>query len=79
MGTEASFARREGFLCVISDLSTFFRWEVTDEPRDISSNTAPMSEEPLELDPFKGIGGGGGALSKVGSGGGGGGGAGADE
>jgi hypothetical protein len=33
--------RREGFLCVISDLSTFLRPEVTDSPLLSSEKTAP--------------------------------------
>ena len=78
-GTLAFCARREGFLCVIADGSTFFRCDVTDDPREISSNTAPISADPLAFDPLTGISGGGGALSKVGRGGGGGGGAEPDD
>lgn len=67
-------ARREGFLCVICDLSTFFRPAVTDSPRLSCSKTAPMSEPP-EVADFVVL---ACALgSKVGKGGGGGGGGGA--
>lgn len=69
-------ARREGFLCVWDDGSTFRSLEVTDSPLEISSKTAPMSEALWEVDrPLGGIGGGGGGagLLKLGRGGGGGG------
>jgi hypothetical protein len=67
-------ARREGFLCVICDLSTFLSPAVTDSPRLSCSNTAPMSEPP-EAAAFVVL---AWALgSKVGRGGGGGGGGGA--
>ncbi len=67
-------ARREGFLCVWDDGSTFRNLEVTDSPLEISSKTAPMSEGLREVDtPLDGIGGGGGGLLKLGRGGGGGG------
>lgn len=67
-------ARNDGFLCVISDLSTLRSPEVTSEPREIWSNTAPMSEElDWEVGPLAGIGGGGGGPSNEGKGGGGGG------
>lgn len=76
LGTGA-WARREGFLWVWAEGSTFLRCEVTSEPREIWPKTAPMSDV-LEVDvvPLGGIGGGGGP-SKAGSGGGGGGGGGA--
>ncbi len=47
LGAEAIVeeARREGFLWVISLLSTFRRPEVTASPRESWSKTAPMSEE----------------------------------
>ena len=69
--------RREGFLCVICDASTFFRPEVTDSPRLSCSKTAPMSLPPAFVAGGAGPGGGGGGalLAKVGKGGGGGGGA----
>jgi hypothetical protein len=62
-------ARREGFLCVISLLSTFLRPLVTSEPRLISANTAATPP------PAAGAaaGGGGGAGGPGGGGGGGGG------
>ena len=73
-GTLAFWARRAGFLWVISEGSTLLRCDVTAEPRAISSKTAPISPvPPLEVDSFVGIGGRGGASSKLGSGGGGGG------
>lgn len=71
-------ARRDGFLCVISDLSTFRRPEVIVEPWFSWSNTADMSP-PLDtpFGPGGGGGGGGGvgasSFSNLGSGGGGGG------
>ena len=69
----AEVVRREGFLWVWDDGSTFRRCEVTDSPLEIWSKTAPMSDAPPFEAPFAGIGGGGGgALSKFGSGGGGG-------
>lgn len=43
LGTVLLSARREGFLCVICDLSTFFSPDVTDSPRLSCSKTAPMS------------------------------------
>ena len=65
--------RKEGFLWVICEASTFLRFDVTSEPRDISLKTPPMSGvPPLPVEPLTGIDGGGG-LSKLGSGGGGGG------
>ena len=75
-----ALARREGFLWVIAEGSTFRRPEVTSDPREIWSNTAPMSVAPaFALVPLTGIGGaGGGGPSNEGIGGGGGGGA-ADE
>ena len=67
-------ARREGFLCVICDLSTFFNPEVTDMPRLSCSNMAPISE-PSDVADLVVL---AWALgSKVGRGGGGGGGGGA--
>ena len=71
----AVLARREGFLWVWEEGSTLRSLEVTASPLDISSKTAPMSEEALRVEgtPFEGIEGGGGGLSKVGRGGGGGG------
>ena len=38
-------ARREGFLWVISLLSTFRRLAITPSPRESWSKTAPISEE----------------------------------
>lgn len=70
MGAEA---RNEGFLCVISDLSTLRSPEVTAEPRAIWSKTALMSDElDCVVPPLGGMGGGGGGPSKEGGGGGGG-------
>lgn len=67
-------ARREGFLWVCEEGSTLRSLEVTASPLEISSKTAPISLEPLEVErPLGGIGGGGGALSNFGRGGGGGG------
>lgn len=72
-GTAAP-ARREGFLWVWEEGSTFRSLDVTDSPLEISSKTAPISAGLREVDtPLGGIGGGGGGLLKVGSGGGGGG------
>lgn len=65
--------RRDGFLWVISDLSTLRSPEVTSEPREIWSKTAPISEPDLVVAPVGGIGGGGGGPSKEDIGGGGGG------
>lgn len=81
-------ARREGFLCVICDLSTLRRPAVTDSPLLSCSKTAPMSPPaaaptaaPAAAAPMpladEAEDDAGGALSKVGSGGGGGGGGGA--
>ncbi len=68
--------RRLGFLCVIWDLSTFLRPEVTDSPLLSWAKTAFMSVAPAWDPDGVGPGGGGGAeLEKSGSGGGGGGGA----
>lgn len=74
----AALERREGFLWVIAEGSTLRRPEVTSDPREIWSNTAPISVAPPELllDPFVGIGGGGGggpSIDGIGGGGGGGG------
>lgn len=78
-GTVA-LARREGFLWVIDEGSTLRRPAVTSDPREIWSNTAPMSAAPgLLLAPFAGIGGGGGGPSNEGIGGGGGGGGAPDD
>lgn len=76
LGAEGAGAdvRRVGFLWVISDLSTLRSPEVTLEPREIWSKTAPMSEEPDRgVLPFGAIGGGSGRPSNEGRGGGGGG------
>ena len=73
----AELARREGFLCVCCEGSTFRRLAVTDSPLESSSKMAPMSDGALraEVVVFADIGGGGGGggLSNFGSGGGGGG------
>lgn len=53
-------ARSSGFLCVISDLSTFRKPFVTASPRLSSANTAPMPPEGVEADAALGGGGGGG-------------------
>ena len=73
-GTEEP-ARREGFLWVCEEGSTFLSLEVTDSPREISSKTAPISAAEREFErPLGGMGGGGGGgLSNLGRGGGGGG------
>ena len=70
----AEEARRDGFLWVWDDGSTFRRPEVTASPFESCSKTAPMSDEPArdKSVPFMGITGGG-ALPNLGSGGGGGG------
>ena len=69
-------ARREGFLCVICELSTFFSPEVTDSPLFSCSKTEPMSPgPPFCVDTLVELDDGVCALSKFGSGGGGGGGA----
>lgn len=60
-------ARRSGFLCVISDLSTFLRPFVTSSPRLSSAKTAPIP--PVDCT-------GAGAGTGAGGGGGGGGGGG---
>ena len=73
-GGTVALARREGFLWVIAEGSTLRRPEVTSDPREIWSKTAPMSAGPvLVLVPLAGIGGGGGGPSNEGIGGGGGG------
>lgn len=65
--------RSEVFLCVISDFSTLRSPDVTEEPREIWSNTAPISDElDCGVAPLGGMGGGGGGPSKEGRGGGGG-------
>ncbi len=68
-GTAAP-ARRDGFLWVCDEGSTLRRWEVTAEPWEIWSKTAPMLSGLLLEAPFVGIGGGGGGLSNEGRGGG---------
>ena len=71
-GGAAEEARSDGFLWVWLDGSTFRRCDVTSEPREIWSKTAPMSEEFDEAPvPLGGIGGGGGGgPSNEGNGGG---------
>ena len=72
-GGMAEEDRREGFLCVWLEGSTFRRWDVTSEPREIWSKTAPMSVVLGKLLALLGGSSGGESLSKEGKGGGGGG------
>lgn len=53
-------ARNSGFLCVISDLSTFRKPFVTSSPRLSSAKTAPMPPEDEAAGAALGGGGGGG-------------------